>query len=125
MSELNQILDACVYQWGPAAIATPGYCESAMKKTQDKIDKELKNNIDALLTETKKHLAPATDKTSAGKIYVTGYARFFGEGPGCDSVSWSYWDKNPSPIKLTSANRKIMNKMVVNVNTVLRDLINR
>ncbi|KAI9678746.1 MAG: hypothetical protein M1817_005803 [Caeruleum heppii] len=106
---LVTILNACVFQW-----SRNDGCDSVLDDTAASIRNELPGNLDNLLTAIKPKLA------KGGKIYVTGYARFWGlESTDCDDVSWAFWYNLINASFLTLAKRKRMNEMVDLVNLII------
>jgi hypothetical protein len=79
---LAEILDACVYQWSPGA-ATTDKCPDVLEKASNAIDNDLFAWLNDLYTPLEEKL------TDDGKIYVTGYARFWdGNTDQCSGISW-------------------------------------
>jgi hypothetical protein len=69
--------------------------------------------MNLLLEELVSKLSPR------GKIYLPGYAQFFGLSQSCNNVTWAVWprqaDKNKQ--RLTFSRRSRMNSMVIQTNT--------
>jgi hypothetical protein len=104
---LASILNDCIFGWWPQDAAT---CEATMQTTQNKIDNQLPTALGLLLSAALKKITPTT-----GRIYVTGYAKFFNpDDQQCNSVTWSVWkaakDKFKQP--LDTARRKKLNDLV-------------
>ncbi|KAI8938763.1 hypothetical protein NX059_004629 [Plenodomus lindquistii] len=122
---LSDLLDHCVYQLTPGATVMD-LCKAQMDKTSQTIDNELFGWLDDLYTALKAKL------TDDGKIYVTGYARFWNPRTSqCDDVSWKFWRPPPlidqflSTVKLTKANRLRMNELAMRVNDKIREVIRK
>ncbi|KAF2395914.1 SGNH hydrolase [Trichodelitschia bisporula] len=109
---LGPVLDACIFQWRHGGTAE---CEAALNNSAAHIAADLPGNMDALLTA----LLPKLSER--GRIFLPGYAAFFGEGPECDDVSWCVWPRIPASQRqnLTRARRVRMNALVHLVNVEL------
>ncbi|KAK4220992.1 hypothetical protein QBC38DRAFT_429861 [Podospora fimiseda] len=122
-AELSKILNACVFQWihitGFQKIFIELDFEGLVKKGADKFESwfgfrpkgwdldKISRSCDEQLSRTERIIngddynhkldwvISATKETLApwGRIYWTGYAKFFGTEytPECDSVSWTTW----------------------------------
>ncbi|KAK3940427.1 SGNH hydrolase-type esterase domain-containing protein [Diplogelasinospora grovesii] len=144
--ELTNILNQCIYQWAVfnweqvavAEIASKFKdkydwaaeydffplgrgCDGQLSRTADLIaSSAFSSSLDAVLSAAKAKLA------SGGKIYWTGYAKFFAEdlSSDCDSVTWTTWihvsglQSQPTQY-LTSDHRRTMNSLVDQVNAQL------
>ncbi|PGH17920.1 hypothetical protein AJ79_00819 [Helicocarpus griseus UAMH5409] len=149
--ELSNVLNQCIYQWAvinqeQVALAkataldrmfewATGFdwealgrgCAKQLDHTRSLIEGEaFSSNVDKVLEAAKTKLA------KDGKIYFTGYGKFFGEkmSPECDDVSWSTWIYKTYNIfqpeaKLTVENRRRMNELVDSVNNKLREAAER
>ena len=63
-------------------------CDEQLARTEQIVNgAEYNQKLDRVVSAAKQKLAPG------GRIYWTGYARFFGTDytPACDSVSWTSW----------------------------------
>jgi hypothetical protein len=106
---LGGVLDACIFQFKRGSSEM---CEKALNTSQALIDADLSSNMDLLLEGLVAKLSPQ------GKIYMPGYAQFFGLSQFCDNVTWSVWPRLPDKDKqrLTSSRRARMNSMVSQTN---------
>lgn len=101
-------------------------CSKSLDAAKSKIEQDLPGNIEKLLNALKPKLKPG------GKIYYTGYAKFFGtDDRQCDNVSWFVW-KNLSPAiellwreYLTLERRQQMNNLVDQVNDALKAAVQK
>ncbi|KAL6718667.1 hypothetical protein ACLMJK_002901 [Lecanora helva] len=115
---LSKILDACIFQWSPV----PADCEATIADSQKVIDEELSDSLNNLYTETKKRLG--TDPKIPGRIYVTGYGKYFNpDTPQCDKQTWSFWYQRLNAPYLTQDLRKRLNDMVDAVNGKISDAV--
>lgn len=101
-------------------------CQKSLDAAKARISNELPGNIDKLLSSLKPKLK------SGGKIYYTGYPKFFGtDDRQCDGVSWFVWKNMPPAVVLlwreflTLERRQAMNDLVDQVNKGLKDAIQR
>ena len=104
------VLSACVY-----LTTTQSACDDAIKAAEGQIQ-AMSVNIDKMLSD----LAPILSKD--GMILYSAYAQFWNDAPNyCDDISWAYWDPLgiAGGLKLTSNNRKAMNKLVSDVNAAI------
>ncbi|KAL9621816.1 MAG: hypothetical protein Q9160_003789 [Pyrenula sp. 1 TL-2023] len=112
---LSTALNDCVFGWLPR---DPSQCDKTLDDTQSKINKDLPGNIDQLLSAVQPKLS------KDGKIYLTGYAKFFDATTSqCDGQSWDVWPQLYPQVDhrrfLTQARRKRMNDLVDAVNQKL------
>jgi hypothetical protein len=110
---LSFILNSCIFGWIPLDSEN---CDLAIQIAQKKIDNILSPNLDTLLATAK------TKLSANGRIYVTGYAKFFNaDTDQCDSVFWNIWSFAPESTKqaLTKQRRAVFNNFVDQVNTKL------
>ena len=114
--QLGNVLDSCIFQWRHGGDEK---CGASLNNSQTLIDIELAPNLLQLLNATLMTLAPQ------GRIYITGYAQFFGMSRECDNVTWSVWPKMPEKDKqfLTRSRRENMNSMVAQVNDKLAEVV--
>jgi GDSL-like Lipase/Acylhydrolase family len=113
---LGDVLDSCIFQWRHG---NTDKCEKALNRSQELIDTVLASNVEVLLGS----LIPKLGHH--GRIYVPGYAQFFGESESCNNVSWSVWTRMPPGDRqnLTMERRARMNFMVHQVNLKLREVV--
>jgi hypothetical protein len=106
---LGGVLDACIFQFRRGNSEA---CEKALNVSKALINDELSVNMNTLLAGLVSKLSPQ------GKIYLPGYAQFFGLSHFCDNVTWSVWPGQPDKDKqrLISSRRTRMNSMVVQTN---------
>ncbi|KAK4222286.1 SGNH hydrolase-type esterase domain-containing protein [Podospora fimiseda] len=101
-------------------------CEEQLSRTQDIIESdEFSDTLDRVVEAAKKKL-----KANSGRIYWTGYAKFWAPdySTACDSVSWTSWIHDlysnsggwHGDEKLTVSKRQWMNQLVEQVNSKLR-----
>ncbi|KAF2870443.1 SGNH hydrolase-type esterase domain-containing protein [Massariosphaeria phaeospora] len=115
---LADILNHCIFQW--LSTYPTVLCNAVqLTKTDGLIDTDLPGNLDALLAAAKTKLTPG------GTMYVTGYARFWGENSQCDGVTWSLWPNNPAPAYLGLGKRQTMNYLVTKTNQRIREAVER
>ncbi|KAK3312152.1 SGNH hydrolase-type esterase domain-containing protein [Apodospora peruviana] len=94
-------------------------CDEQLKRTEEIIASDVfSKRLDEVIDAARKKLA------KGGKIYYTGYAKFFAEdlSPDCDKVSWATFlhkaVNNFQPeAKLTKDHRERMNNLVDNMNS--------
>ncbi|KAK4220604.1 SGNH hydrolase-type esterase domain-containing protein [Podospora fimiseda] len=102
-------------------------CDEQLSRTEDIVDsEEYSNKLEAVVHAAKRKL----DTSNSGRIYWTGYAKFFGTDydSACDQVSWTSWihgtyapgDNFHGDQKLLVSHRKRMNDLVDKVNAKLR-----
>ncbi|KAF2811078.1 SGNH hydrolase [Mytilinidion resinicola] len=117
---LSIIMNQCIYQF---FMSKTDACEDALNETWSKIENDLSGNLTALLDVLK----PKLNK-GHGKIYYTGYARFFAtDDEICDNVTWAVWSYESQSAKqfLTLERRKIMNDMVQAVNKKIEEAVHK
>ncbi|KAM0542975.1 hypothetical protein ACHAPJ_012532 [Fusarium lateritium] len=148
-AELKNILNSCVFQWGvfnplQAAVgeiaklfenqfkdiakyidfeAKARGCEGQLTYTNSIItSNSFRSKLDRVLSAAKYKLA------KGGKIYMTGYARFWDEAmtSECDKVTWAVWkfvkelyNYRQETAYLTTPRRKLMNVLVDDINEEL------
>ncbi|KAF2262090.1 SGNH hydrolase [Lojkania enalia] len=118
---ITPIISDCIYQFFKGGSKD---CESAIKEAREKIAAKdrLYRNVTRVLDAVKPNM-----NEDRGLIYVTGYAGFFGAEDGlCDNVTWSVWKDIECDEKkeyLTLKLRKALNELVVEVNDVLREVV--
>lgn len=83
---LSKILNACIFGWSPI----PAECMTTTAKSQKIIDNELAGNLKDLYTAAKTKLG--TDPKNPGKIYVTGYGKYFNaDTTQCNTRNRLFW----------------------------------
>jgi GDSL-like Lipase/Acylhydrolase family len=102
------VLNSCVIQWWPSAS-----CDRVMARAMKLVQSwKFLDNFNRLIRETKKRM------DSGALLLVTGYASFFNDQTEqCNNVSFS--KRDPSNV-LTKELRRSFNKMVGQVNTVIK-----
>jgi lysophospholipase L1-like esterase len=117
---LAEVLNACIYQWSGGDDAV---CEAQLEQTSHLIKTQLHQNMDKLHDALTPYVAPN------GKLYHTGYAKFFDvTDKSCDNVTWSFWYADKLKWKkqyLTQARRRQMNTLVDAANIVIRKSVER
>ncbi|KAF2490541.1 SGNH hydrolase [Lophium mytilinum] len=117
---LSIIMNQCIYQF---FMSKTDACENALNETWSKIEYDLSGNLTALLEALKPKL-----NEDHGRIYYTGYARFFAtDDEICDNVTWAVWSYESQSAKqfLTLERRKIMNDMVQAVNKKIEEAVHK
>lgn len=117
---LSTALNDCVFGWLPN---DPNQCDKTLDNTQTKINNDLPGNLNQLLSAVQPKLS------KDGKIYLTGYAKFFDATTSqCDGQSWDVWPQLYPQVDhkrfLTQARRKRMNDLVDAVNKKLEAAVN-
>ncbi len=115
---LSKILDACIFGWSPV----PADCNTTIANSRKIIDNELSSNLNHLYTLAKTKLG--TDPKNPGKIYVTGYGKYFDASTTqCNSKTRSFWYQQFNKQYLTQELRRTLNDMVDAVNSKIADAV--
>lgn len=110
---LAKMLEKCVLL--PAGDTS---CEDVMTIAQDNIESILKDNIQQLIT------ALDDKMNDDGVVIYNGYAQFFNtETEDCANQPWSYATLWPGNSGLTIERRETFNNMVVQINAIIKDII--
>lgn len=109
------IQEACVYQTLSPNITDPQQvCNTAFAIGEAQVaDKTIWDKFDQKLS-----LVKSTSLNKGGRIFVTGYAKFFAapiEGDACDSISF-FPIPQLAALNMTAANRRRANALTVAVN---------
>lgn len=115
---LSKILDACIFGWSPI----PADCNTTIANSQKIIENELSGSLKDLYSAAKAKLG--TDPKNPGKMYVTGYGKFFDANTTqCNSKTWSFWYQQLNKQYLTQELRRTLNDMVDAVNSKIADAV--
>ncbi|KAH7369710.1 SGNH hydrolase-type esterase domain-containing protein [Rhexocercosporidium sp. MPI-PUGE-AT-0058] len=111
----GDIADACVYQTRSPNITNPqAVCDAAFAIGEAQVaNKSIWDKFDQKLSLIKSSIL-----NNGGRIFVTGYAKFFAtpiEGDACDSISF-FPIPQLSALNMTAANRRRANAITVAVN---------
>ncbi|KAH9222202.1 SGNH hydrolase-type esterase domain-containing protein [Leptodontidium sp. 2 PMI_412] len=111
----GDIAEACVYQTLSPNITDPQQvCNTAFAIGEAQVaDKTIWDKFDQKLS-----LVKSTSLNKGGRIFVTGYAKFFAapiEGDACDSISF-FPIPQLAALNMTAANRRRANALTVAVN---------
>ena len=115
--ELSTVLNDCIFGWNAKFASV---CDKTLIRTRQLIS-ELPEKLDKVLSTAN------TKLSSNGRVYYTGYARFFDEATTqCDRVTFAYWRAailTHQP--LTSVRRRIYNTLVMQVNEQIQKAVSR